>query len=87
MFGSLWTQEYTRHCLTITWKKQDVFPKVRDIVMFTNKPCYKHELTVARIQAFLPRRNGDVYSATIAYRRDAPSQLTVTSIICTRSWK
>ena len=53
MFGSLWIQEYTRHCITIAWRKQDMVPKVGDIILFFNKPCYKHELSAARIQALL----------------------------------
>ena len=41
-----------------------------DIVLFVNEPCYKHELSAARIQALLTRRNGDVFGATINYRRE-----------------
>ena len=70
VFGSLWTQEYTRGRLAMAWRKQDMVPKVGDIILFFNKPCYKHELSAARIQALLTRRNGDVYGATIAYRRE-----------------
>ena len=70
LFGSLWTQEYTRRRLTVSCKKQDQVPKVGDIVLFVNEPCYKHELSTARIQALLTQRNGDVFGATINYRRE-----------------
>ena len=45
-------------------------PNVGDIVLFVVEPCYKHDFSAARIQAILTRRNGDVYGATIAYRRE-----------------
>ena len=70
LFGSLWTQEYTRRRLTVSCKKQDQVPKIGDIVLFVNESCYKHELSAARIQALLTRRNGDVFGATINYRRE-----------------
>ena len=41
LFGSLWTPEYTRSHLTVSCKKQDQVPKVGDIVLFVNEPCYK----------------------------------------------
>ena len=40
LFSSLWTQEYTKRCLTVTWKKQGLVSQVGDIVLFRNKPCY-----------------------------------------------
>ena len=70
LFGSLWMQEYTRCHLTVSCKKQDQVPKIGDIVLFVNEPCYKHELSAARIQALLTRRNGDVFGATINFRRE-----------------
>ena len=51
-------------------EKQDQVPKIGDIVLFVNEPCYKHELSAARVQALLTRRNGDVFGATITYRRE-----------------
>ena len=51
-------------------KNQTLVPKVRDIVLFKNKPIYKHDLSVARITQLLKRRNGDIYEATIQYRQE-----------------
>ena len=70
LFGSLWTQEYTRRRLTVSCKKQDQVPKIGDIVLFVNEPCYKHELSAARVQSLLTRRNGDIFGASISYRRE-----------------
>ena len=70
LFGSLWTQEYTRYRLTVSCKNQGQVPKTEDIVLFVHEPCYKHELSTARVQALLTRRNGDVVGATITYRRE-----------------
>ena len=44
-------------------------PQVRDMVLFKNEPIYCHEISAARVQAVLRRKNGDVYGATISYRR------------------
>ena len=67
-FCSLWTQEYTRPRLTVSCKNQGQVPKIGDIVLFVNEPYYKHELSAARVQALLTRKNGDVFGATITYR-------------------
>ena len=60
LYNSLWTQEYTRRRLTVTWKEQGVVPQVRDIVLFKNEPIYHHKISAARVQALLRRKNGDV---------------------------
>ena len=33
LFNSLWTQEYTRRRLTVTWKQQGSVPQVGDIIL------------------------------------------------------
>ena len=60
LFNSLWTQEYTRRQLTVTWKQQGSVPQVGDIVLFRNEPIYRHELSAARVQKLLKRKNEDV---------------------------
>ena len=70
LYYSLWDQEYTRRRLTVTWKDQGLVPKVGDIVLFKNEPIYRHSISAARVQALLRRKNGDVYGATICYRRE-----------------
>ena len=45
-------------------------PQVGDIVLFKNEPIYRHKISAARVQALLRRKNGDVYGATICYRRE-----------------
>ena len=54
----------------MVWKNQTLVPKVGDIVLFKNEPIYKHDLSAAKITQLLKRRNGDVYGATIEYRRE-----------------
>ena len=54
----------------MTWKNQGLVPKVGDIVLFKNEPIYRHSISAARVQALLRRKNGDVYGATICYRRE-----------------
>jgi len=70
VFHSLWDQEYTRRRLTVSWKDQDQAPQVGDIVLFKNEPIYRHPISAARVEALLRRRNGDIYGATINYRRE-----------------
>ena len=70
LFHSLWEQEYTRKRLTVSWKDQGQVPQIGDIVLFKNEPIYRHPISAARVEALLPRRNGDVYEATISYRRE-----------------
>ena len=69
-FTSLWSQEYTRRRLTVAWKEQRGSPQVGDIVLFKNEPIYRHPISAARVEAVLRRKNGDVYGATISYRRE-----------------
>ena len=64
LFNSLWTQEYTRRRPTVTWKQQGAVPQVGDIVLFRNK------LSAARVQKLLKRKNGDVFGASVSYRRE-----------------
>ena len=70
VFSSLWEQEYTRRRLTVSWKEQGGSPQVGDIVLFKNEPIYRHPISAARVEALLHRKNGDVYGATISYRRE-----------------
>ena len=70
LYYSLWTQEYTRRRLTVTWKEQGIVPQVGDIVLFKNEPIYRHKISAARVQALLRRKNGDMYKATISYGRE-----------------
>ena len=70
VFDSLWTQEYTRRRFNVVWKNQTLTPKVGDIVLFKNEPIYKHSLFANRISQLLWRKNGDIYRATIDYRRE-----------------
>ena len=70
LYYSLWEQDYTRRRLNVTWKEQGLVPQVGDIVLFKNEPIYRYKISAARVQALLKRKNGDVYSATICYRRE-----------------
>ena len=70
LYHSLWEQEYTRRRLTVTWKDQGLVPQVGDIVLFKNKPFYRHTISAARVQALFRGKNGDIYGATICYRRE-----------------
>jgi hypothetical protein len=70
MFNSLWEQEYTRRKFTVTWKEQGNLPQIGDIVLFKNEPIYKNPISAARVEQLLRRKNGDVYGATISYRRE-----------------
>ena len=54
----------------MVWQNQTITPKVVDIVLFKNKPIYKHDLSAARITQLLRRRNRDIYRATVEYRRE-----------------
>ena len=54
----------------MNWKDQGLVPQVGDIVLFKNEPIYRHWISAARVQALLWRKNGDVYGATICYRRE-----------------
>ena len=54
----------------MSWKDQGLVPKVGDIVLFKNKPIYRHAISAARVQALLQRSKGDIYGATICYRRE-----------------
>ena len=54
----------------MTWKDQGLVPKVGNIVLFKNESIYRHSISAARVQALLRRKNGDVYGATICYRRE-----------------
>ena len=75
VFSSLWIQEFTRRCLNIAWKQQGKPPQIGDIVLFRNEPIYKHELSAARITGLRHRKNGDVFSATIEYRREVGGRI------------
>ena len=55
----------------MVWKEQSQAPNIGDIVLFRNEPCYKHQLSTARITDLLKRKNGDIFAATIQYRREA----------------
>ena len=70
MSHSLWEQEYTRRKFTVAWKDQGNLPQVGDIVLFKNEPIYKNPISAARVEQLLCRKNGDVYGATISYRRE-----------------
>ena len=70
VFYSLWIQEFTRSRFNVVWKNQTITPKVGDIVLFKKEPFYKHDLSAARITQLIRRRNGDIYKATIEYRRE-----------------
>jgi hypothetical protein len=70
LFHSLWEQEYTRRKFTVAWKDQGNLPQVGDIVLFKNEPIYKNPISAARVEQLLCRKNGDVYGATINYRRE-----------------
>ena len=54
----------------MSWKDQGLVPKVGDIVLFKNEPIYRHAISAARVQDLLRRKNGDIYGATICYRRE-----------------
>ena len=54
----------------MSWKEQGLVPKVGDIVLFKNEPIYRHTISAARVQDLLRRKNGDIYGATICYRRE-----------------
>ena len=54
----------------MVWKEQSQAPNIGDIVLFRNEPCYKHQLSAARITDLLKRKNGDIFAATIQYRRE-----------------
>ena len=56
LFGSLWTQEFSKHNFLVVWKKQSKAPNIGDIVLFRNEPCYKHQLFAARITDLLKRK-------------------------------
>ena len=74
LFYSLWEQEYTRRRLTVTWKEQGVVPQVGDIILFKKELMYCHKISAAWVQALLSRKNGDLYGATITYRREVGGQ-------------
>ena len=57
LFGSLWTQEFSQRNFLVVWKKQKLVPSIGDIVLFRNEPCYKHQLSAARITNLLKRKN------------------------------
>ena len=42
LFGSLWTQEFSRRNFLVVWKQQKLAPSIGEIVLFRNEPCYKH---------------------------------------------
>ena len=69
LFGSLWTQEFSRRNFLVVWKEQSQVPNIGDIVLFRNEPCYK-QLSAARITYLLKRKNGDIFAATMEYRRE-----------------
>ena len=75
LFNSLWEQEYTRRRLTVSWKDQGITPQVGDIVLFKNEPIYRRPISAARVEALLCRKNGDIYGATISYRREIGGRL------------
>ena len=54
----------------MVWKEQSQAPNIGDIVLFRNEPCYKHQLSAARITDLLKRKNGDIFATTIKYRRE-----------------
>ena len=54
----------------MVWKEQNQAPNIGDIVLFRNEPCYKHQLSAARITNLLKRKNGNIFAATIEYRRE-----------------
>ena len=56
--------------LPVVWKEQSQAANIGDIVLFRNKPCYKHQLSAARITDLLKRKSGDIFAATIKYRRE-----------------
>ena len=70
LFGSLWIQEFTRRQFLLLWKEQGITPQLEHIVLFRNEPCYKQELSAARITILLKRKNGDIFGATIEYKRE-----------------
>ena len=70
IFYSLWIQELTRRRFNVVWKNQTQVPKVGDIILFKNEAIYKHDLSAAKITQLLKRKNGDIYGATIEYRRE-----------------
>ena len=70
LFNFFWEQEYTRRRLTVTWNEQGRSPQVGDVVLFKNEPIYCHPISAARVEALFRRNNGDVYGATISYRRE-----------------
>ena len=37
------------------------------IAITKNEPIYHHPISAARVEAFLPRNNGDIYGSTISY--------------------
>ena len=61
LFGSLWIQEFTRRQFLLLWKEQGITPQIENIVLFRNEPCYKHELSTARIANLLKSKNGDIF--------------------------
>ena len=75
MFHSLWEQEYTRCRFTVTWKNHGNLPQIGDLVLF--KPIYKNPISAARVEQLLRRKNGDVFGATISYRREVGGQKIV----------
>ena len=75
LFGSLWTQEFSRRNFLVVWKQQKLVPSIGDIVLFRNEPCYKHQLSAARITNLLKRKNGDIFAATIEYRREVGGRI------------
>ena len=89
LYYSLWEQEYTRRRLTVSWKEQGLVPQVGNIVLFKNKPIYRHAISAARVKALLWRKNRDVYCATICYRREVGGlSISVNnSASCTCSWE
>ena len=54
----------------MVWKEQSQAPNIGDIVLFRNEPCYKHQLSAARITDLLKRKNGNIFATTIEYRRE-----------------
>ena len=54
----------------MVWKEQNQAPNIGDIVLFRNEHCYKHQLSAARITDLLKRKNGNIYLATIEYKRE-----------------
>ena len=67
----------------MVWKEQSQAPNVGDFVLFRNKPCYKHQLSSARITELLKRKNGDIFAATIKYRREVGGRtISVNRSLC-----